>query len=652
MKGTDKQKEQNGANQHQALPSEKLIEDLQIHQLELEQQNHELRRTEEKLNRLRNDLEASRSRYYSLFNMAPVGYVVFAEDFRIREGNEIFCRMTGLSFQKILHERMYRFVEKDDQDVFHLHIRKLKGQEKSQCIVQIVARGEKHRVKMISSFHFDHQANEMLYYTALLDITRSVEQQQALKKLEEKYAKLIDRTETGFVELSPKDEIITCNRQFAEMVGQEDAARLKGQPISNWFADIFRLRQQIETNREEAQRGSVKLEIETAEGIKKTLSARGEMIEDQATGEHYIYTFFTDTSQQEELRHRIEQSNMQYLQLFQASKDGIVSASTDGRITNANQAFLDIVGYRLEEITGMHYAEFTHEESVPIDEDVMENQVAVKGYSDEYEKRYVRKDGSTVPVSLKIVSLFDEKGEAVQFWAIARDISEKKLQERKLREANENLQEMIYIASHDLQVPLISMESFATELIEEHSSKLSQEGLYALARMKKNAERMHNLVISLLNISRLNTHELPVEELNMKALAEQVIQDLSLRMSEQKAKITLEKLPGAKGDKTRITTLLRNLLSNSLNYGAKNILIGHKKGRYFVQDDGMGIPVDQLERIFKPGERLKMNQADGVGMGLTFCRKVVQKHQGQIWAESGGLGKGAVFYFTLFNPKN
>ncbi len=70
---------------------------------------------------------------------------------------------------------------------------------------------------------------------------------------------------------------------------------------------------------------------------------------------------------------------------------------------------------------------------------------------------------------------------------------------------------------------------------------------------------------------------------------------------------------------------------------------------FFVKDDGIGIPVSQLEKIFKPGERLKLIDADGVGMGLTFCNKVVQPHNGKIWAESDGIEKGATFYFTLMS---
>jgi signal transduction histidine kinase len=82
-------------------------------------------------------------------------------------------------------------------------------------------------------------------------------------------------------------------------------------------------------------------------------------------------------------------------------------------------------------------------------------------------------------------------------------------------------------------------------------------------------------------------------------------------------------------------------------YGGKNITIGCRDSTWFVKDDGIGIPPNQLENIFKGGSRLKRVEVEGVGMGLTFCKYVIYQHGGQIWAESDGENKGAVFYFKV-----
>ncbi|MCP4630605.1 MAG: PAS domain-containing sensor histidine kinase, partial [bacterium] len=87
--------------------------------------------------------------------------------------------------------------------------------------------------------------------------------------------------------------------------------------------------------------------------------------------------------------------------------------------------------------------------------------------------------------------------------------------------------------------------------------------------------------------------------------------------------------------------------TNAIMYGGDKIIIGYQNQKFYIQDNGIGIPENQLEKIFSPTERLKMVEAEGVGMGLTFCKKVIRQHGGEIWAESEGLNKGAKFYFTL-----
>jgi len=235
------------------------------------------------------------------------------------------------------------------------------------------------------------------------------------------------------------------------------------------------------------------------------------------------------------------------------------------------------------------------------------------------------------------------------FATILEDISERKQTEMKLKETNQSLEEMVYITSHDLQVPLISMEGYASELLNTYRDQLDEEGIYCLERLKANSQRMHQLVLNLLDISRLNTKKYPYETFNPQNIVENILADLMLLIDEQNAKINVNNtdIPLMTGDRLRLDGVFRKLITNALNYGGKNITIGCEKNIYFVKDDGIGIPDDQLEKIFSPGERLKMLAVNGTGMGLTFCKKVIKQHGGKIWAESGGKNNGSTFYFYL-----
>ncbi|MBN2789872.1 MAG: PAS domain S-box protein [Candidatus Delongbacteria bacterium] len=234
---------------------------------------------------------------------------------------------------------------------------------------------------------------------------------------------------------------------------------------------------------------------------------------------------------------------------------------------------------------------------------------------------------------------------------VIQDITERKEIEIEITNTNNDLKNMMYVASHDLQMPLVSMEGFASILLDQYSKVLDDKGIYYLKRILANTTSMRKLINSLLSISRLNSVENPFEELNIVKLVNIVNKELELSLQDKNVELNIvdeENIPGAFGDKQRLMIVIRNLISNSINYSAKNISFGYENGKgYFVKDDGIGINKDHLERIFKPGERINDIKTEGTGMGLTFCQKVIEMHKGIIWAESEGRGEGTTIYFTI-----
>jgi signal transduction histidine kinase len=224
---------------------------------------------------------------------------------------------------------------------------------------------------------------------------------------------------------------------------------------------------------------------------------------------------------------------------------------------------------------------------------------------------------------------------------------ERKQSEQALIETNKNLEEIINVASHDLKVPLVSIEGYASELLAVNNNCLNEDSNYCLKRLQINARRMNNLVDSLLDISRLTSNNLELEHISLNNLFEKVISDLSLLFESKRVKIKISKLPSILADKVRIESVFRNLLINAINYGSTFIEVFYKNGLLCIKDNGIGIPEGQLENIFNPGERLKILKIDGIGMGLTFAKKVISLHKGEIWAQSEGQGKGSVFFIKF-----
>jgi len=220
--------------------------------------------------------------------------------------------------------------------------------------------------------------------------------------------------------------------------------------------------------------------------------------------------------------------------------------------------------------------------------------------------------------------------------------------QKENKRMNRDLEDMLHIASHDLRSPLISMGGFSRMILEKFGDNLDNELLFHVERIKVNADRMSNLITSLLDISRLNTHQNRFEKFSPREDVERIIEELDLVRRSSEAEIICLEMPEIYGDRKRIEMVFRNLISNALNYGGKNIEAGYAQEKgFYVSDDGIGIPPDQLENIFKPGSRLKDVDNEGTGMGLSFCLKAIDRHEGTIRALSEGRGKGTEFYFTI-----
>ncbi|MCK4979046.1 MAG: response regulator [Candidatus Delongbacteria bacterium] len=226
---------------------------------------------------------------------------------------------------------------------------------------------------------------------------------------------------------------------------------------------------------------------------------------------------------------------------------------------------------------------------------------------------------------------------------------ELKLSKEKLSRVNQDLKDFMYIASHDLQSPLVSMSGFASMFIDNISGKLTEEELFPIKRIEANSKKMQDLIKSLLDISRLNTVKNEFVEVNCNELLDNIIKTLDLNIAEKNIEIIRNDLPNICGDKIRLETLARNIISNAIKYGAKKIEIDFNgsKNSFLIKDDGIGVDPTQLENIFKSGSRLQVVKNEGVGMGLSFCKKVVELHNGKIWAESEGKDKGTTIWMKF-----
>lgn len=287
----------------------------------------------------------------------------------------------------------------------------------------------------------------------------------------------------------------------------------------------------------------------------------------------------------------------------------------------------------------------------------------------------IRRNGDTFPLDVSLSAF--RTGTTVTFVAILRDISLRVQQEEQLRtmfrqlqaytddleRSNSDLDEFAYIASHDLKEPLRGMHNHSRFLLEDYETVLDEDGVRRLNRIVRLSQRMEKLVNDLLYFSRIGRQQLAVKRTDVHAVVKDVVATMELYLEERRAKVVIDgALPEVVCDSLRLTEVYRNLITNAVKYNDKAepvVTVGHvaafagEDGRlasdvYFVRDNGKGIPREFHEDIFRIFKRLEKTQEsdDGTGAGLTFVRKIIGRHEGDVWLESE-VGQGTTFYFTL-----
>ena len=255
----------------------------------------------------------------------------------------------------------------------------------------------------------------------------------------------------------------------------------------------------------------------------------------------------------------------------------------------------------------------------------------------------------------------DATHDYTHFILIGEDISKQKQLEEiqkqlidELKRSNEQVEQFAYIAAHDLHTPLRMITSYLQLLTRRYEGKLDENADDFINYAMDGAERMSKMIKALLQYSRIGSQGrelLPVDSNNPFNVA---MQNLEQQIKEQKAKITVDTLPFVKADEDQLTQLFQNLIANSLKFhsdGSPEIHVSAilKDGFwcFSIKDNGIGIPSEEMERIFLIFQRLENSfKTQGVGIGLSICKRIVERHGGQIWAESV-LGEGTTFYFTL-----
>ncbi|MFQ5965201.1 MAG: ATP-binding protein [Candidatus Scalinduaceae bacterium] len=352
--------------------------------------------------------------------------------------------------------------------------------------------------------------------------------------------------------------------------------------------------------------------------------------------------------------------------LIETAQDAIICIDEDGVISVWNKLAENIFGYSKGEIIGKPITTIIPERYRK------QHQGGLKRFLKSGESKIIgktvevsgkTKEGVIIPIELSL-SFQRTKDEQYSFTAIIRDITFKKEAERKLIEkakelerANRELEDFIYIVSHDLKEPLFAIEGYMSRLSRAYKNAFDDKGKLYINRIKVNIKNMSQKIYEIMEVVKVGRVIYNFENNDIEVIIKDVVNSLEGRVKKNKINVLIEdNLPTVFCDRERLKDVFSNLVTNAIKFmgkdGKRHIKVGCDKDgdcyRFFVEDTGIGIPAKYQERIFKIFRRLNDIETEGTGVGLAIVKKIVELHDGKIWVESPvNEGKGSRFCFTL-----
>lgn len=363
-----------------------------------------------------------------------------------------------------------------------------------------------------------------------------------------------------------------------------------------------------------------------------------------------------DVTEQKQAEQALKQNERRFRTLFESAPIGIFTTTSDGRPLAINTSMARILGLDSPQEAIAHFSNlssdlYVHPERRREFVRLLREHGRVEGF--QYEARTF--DGRQVWLNMnaRVAEWVDADSFIIE--GFATDITEHKEAEAALASKNAELERFVYTISHDLQSPLITIRGFIGHLERDVASGDTDRVRSDVERIERSARRMGELLDGLLELSRIGRIANPSEQVDLRVLVREVIESLGGMLAPSGVRVEVAAdLPVVWGDRHRLGEVYQNLIENAVKFMGEQtepvIEIGVRWVRtervLFVRDNGSGIETRDHESVFGLFNQLDP-RAGGTGVGLALVQRIIEVHQGRIWIESAGRGRGTTFCFTL-----
>ncbi len=510
------------------------------------------------------------------------------------------------------------------------------------------------------------QGGEEFFCAFLRDITGRKKAEKQITDSERRYRLLFEQNLAGVYQTNTSGEIINCNQAFAEMLGYSAPQDILYTNMSAHYAVDKRPANFISELQHQGKIANHEVILKTRAGVPIHIIKNISLFKDPATGEDVIYGILIDITERKKAESLLRESEKRYRQIVETAQEGIWMMDEEFTTIFVNKKMGELLESTAAEMMGKSLGFFIHPASVDLMTPLIEQ--SRRGATYTVDLPLNTRTGHLIWVTVSASPVFNEESVFTGCLAMVTDITNRKLNEERIRRSEANLdlknkelkrkntelEQFAYVASHDLQEPLRTTSSFVQLLQQQYKGRLDEKADKYLRFIYESSDRMKVLIKDLLDYSRIGAKE-DLESVDCNQIMQDVIADLDKAISEAQAEIEIQKLPVIKGYPTEIQQLFQNLVINAIKFRAPgrqpHVIVGvttvNGYWQFSFADNGIGIDKAHNDRIFVIFQRLHTrSEYQGSGIGLSHCKKIVELHHGKIWVESTP-GKGSTFFFTI-----
>lgn len=474
--------------------------------------------------------------------------------------------------------------------------------------------------------------------------------EHALRASEQRLASIFSASEAAIVLTDSIGQVMQANDSFLRLLGLKDTLDLKLDSLTHpddrpRTAELAQAMARGEIDRYRMDKRLIR-----SDGSVVWVDATIRAIRDGDAPPHQYVAVAIDISD----RVRVEKELLFIRSLVDQSADPIycVDPLDGGRMVWANAATCQHFGIPESQLLTMRIPDWDPRVDMQTAQNMM--QTALNNDTHVLETVHRVAGGEIIPVEVSASTLEHDGHPYVAGYI--RDIRDRNRMLEAVRRSNDDLQQFAYVASHDLQEPLRMVASFLQLLERRYGPMLDDDGREYIHFAVDGAIRMKQLIEDLLAFSRIDSRGAPLAKVDLEQITRESCDNLAAAIQESGATITWKSpLPRVMGDEGQLVRLMQNLLGNAIKYrspgtAAEITISALRRGEFWtvaVADNGIGIAPEYHERIFMIFQRLHgIGAYEGTGIGLAICKRIVERHGGEIWVESQE-NNGSVFKFTL-----